>query len=145
MPPHAPLPRILVPTLIATLFALAGCGLEPPDATFDRYMSAAQEGDWHTVYDLLDPESRARMDSTIRALREPDADAEEANPADLFAQMVDQTPLLYRQFDAPGYDLVDLDASGDRATATIRVNQGSDRIVRFIRMRRVEGRWKVSL
>lgn len=139
--------------LLALLLTLAAaCSDSGPRHAFERLSQAAQDGEWETVYGLLDSSSQARIDSLVQTLHavprsgDPASEAPaEMTASERFAILADETPALYRPFDLAGYSLVDENTTGDRAILTIRLVRGQQEEVRLIRLRRENGVWRVGL
>ncbi len=131
---------------------VSACSDTSPRTTFERFSQASQDGDWETIYNLLDTGGQARVDSLVKALiitgpLDPSTASSllEAAAADRFAALADDTPELYREFDFAGFALIDEKITGDRAILTIRLVRGQEQQVKLVRMRRENGQWRVGL
>lgn len=143
----------LLPFLLAAVACVpAGCGPSPEDA-YAAFVDAAREGEWETVYGMLDEASQAALDERLQALVQAQADSAEAGrarpfdglaPSALFARLADRHPSLYQAFDVAGYTVFDTQVTGDQASLTVEVLRGGEPVPAVVRLRREAGVWKVA-
>ena len=97
---------------------------------------------------MLSEETRARVDSMVTAALPTHGladDVEDADSVDRFAAVVDNDDTLFALFDFSGYQLIDTNDGGTRATVTIRRRKANRRELELIRLHRENGGWKISL
>ena len=126
----------------------AGCGPSPEDA-YAGFVDAAREGEWETVYGMLDEASQTALDERLQALVRADTTGSVAghagfDPPALFARLADRHPSLYQAFDIAGYTVFDTQVTGDQASLTVEVLRGGEAVPTVVRLRREDDAWKVA-